>query len=110
MGYSLYISQNTWVKASDLQFTEFQSFNNDPNRKLIVSEIIADLEGWDFGMWFADQGYDNQGELDFDDLIEILKKHSKKTKTDNTKEIDHIKSLKDDCETYKVFFTYISSY
>lgn len=110
MGYSLYISQNTWVKASDLQFTELQSFNNDPNRELIVSEIIADLGGWDFGMWFADQGYDDQGQLDFDDLIKILEKHSKKTETNNTKEIDYIKASKDNWDSNKVFFTYISSY
>jgi hypothetical protein len=110
MGHHLYISQNTWVKASDLQFTELQSFNSDPNRELIVKEIIADLDGWDFGVWFAEQGYDDEGELDFDDLIKILKKHSKITKTNNTKEIDYIKSSKDDLDSGKVFFTYICEF
>ena len=105
MGYSLYISKNTFVSVDKIPTMNFHPVT----KTVVVKETILELEGWEIAEEFEKfrEGDNLSGSLTNKEVIKLYKKISKimVISTDDAKEM--CRKLAKDMDSY---FTYSESF
>jgi hypothetical protein len=109
MGYSLYISLNTFV---DTDKVSVQGITLPTLGKTItVSQIILDLYGWEFAEEFAQEFGNDCGEIDNEDVLRLYTRFCKITDNEIEQEIvDIIKNSVYGLEHGGQYFSFTQSY
>jgi hypothetical protein len=107
MGYSLFISINTFVDSDKLP-----QYKKGNSKHLKISEVIMDLDGWDFAEQIVpNYCSDDMGEIDSEELLELYQKYCNLRKeTPNDDLIQLIENSEYGFSHGNSFFDYSQSY
>jgi hypothetical protein len=110
MGYSLFISINTFVDSDKLP--QYKKVNIGWSKHLTISEIIMNLRGWDFAEQIVpNYCSDDKGEIDSEELLELYQEYCElKEETPDDDLIQLIENSEYGWEDGNSFFEYSQSY
>jgi hypothetical protein len=107
MGYSLFISINTFVDSDKLP-----EYKKTFSRHLTISEVIMNLRGWDFAEKIVPNYFsDDKGEIDSEELLQLYQEYCElKEETPDDDLIQLIENSEYGFSHGNSFFDYSQSY